>query len=418
LIPPAGKYDLYKKEFSQAGSVVVTKEIIGQDDFFETFFSSIFKHSIPTKFMKIRQVDWYWNDGKYIKYAFVSILRILGHSKLWRRFLVKFNSIEPIPKEVRNIFNKTNPDLIFAPTMLTRLEVTLMRLGKKNDIPVVGMVKSFDNLTSKSFLRVHPDLLIVPNETSITEAVELYEYPVEKIHVTGICQYDVYADKKAILEPKEEFFKKTGLNPDKKTILYAPAGDWMNPTDHETLSMILDWIDSDILINTQVLLRLHPAYESKTESLAGRANLIVERPGSHYGHLKTYEFDNADVAHLAASLSYADVVINTASTLMVEASIFDTPVISLAFDGLQKLPYWQSVARYYDREHCVPIVTAQGMKLVKNQEKLKESILNYFSNPEQDQEGRKRITEAVAFKIDGKSCERTADVIGEALSSK
>lgn len=415
IIPPVGKEESYREEFSKSDKVVVTNSLQETDNFSENFFSGIFKHSIPTNFMKIRQVDWYWNEEKYLKYFFVSILRTLGHSKYWRRFLLKFNSLEPIPKEVKKLFKEVKPDLIFTPTMLTRLEVTLMRLGRKAGVPVIGMVKSFDNLTSKSFLRVHPDLLIVPNNTSISEATKIYEYPTEKIRVTGICQYDAYANKEAVLEPREKFFTKLGLDPNRKTILYAPAGDWMNPTDHETLRIILDWIDDGTLPNTQVLLRLHPAYESKTESLNGHPNLVVERPGSHYGHLKTYEFDNADVTHLASSLKHADLVINTASTLMVEASIFDTPVISLAFDGLQKLPYWKSVIRYYDREHCVPIVSDSGMKLVKSQDDLKLAILDYLEKPELDKEGRKRIVETVAYRVDGKSCERTAKVLIDSI---
>jgi len=417
LLPAHADLQMYEKEFGQMDKVIIEhSKVYNENDRIEIFFGSIFKHSIPTKFMKIRQVDWYRNQGKYVLYYGTSVLRFLGHSRLWRRFLRVINNLEPIDPKVRAVYEKWKPDIVFAPTMVSRVEVALMRLARRDKKIVIGMPKSFDNLTSKAFLRVHPDVLIVPNETGVKEAVTLYDFPSDRIVVGGICQYDAYVHPE-IIEERETFLSKLGLNPQKRTILYAPAGDWMNPTDHEVLAEILKWIDEGIFPNTQVLLRLHPTYESKTEELKGHPNLIVERPGKHFGNLKWYEFEKEDIKHLANSLYHADVVINTASTMMVEGSIFDTPVISLGFDGYKKMDYWHSVVRYYDREHLVPIATSEGVRLVKSFEELKSSLATYFENPQQDTEGRKEVVKRVCYKLDGKSCERTAQVVLDAVAS-
>ena len=415
LLLGSGDVASYEAEFGVPEKVIVEcAQVYNRADKVELLFSSFFKHSIPTMFMKIRQVDWYWNKGKYGLYFGSSLLRVCGRFRIWQQFLRIVNALEPIDPKVRAVYEKWHPDVVFAPTMVSRVEVALMRLAQKDKKVVIGMAKSFDNLTSKAYLRIHPDYLIVPNQTGTQEAVGLYHYPKEQIRVTGIPQYDVYATADCI-EERIQFFEKVNLDPNKKTILYAPAGDWMNDTDHEVLGEILKWTEDDKLPNTQVLLRLHPTYESKTEKLKGHPNLYVERPGTHFGNLKRYQFDLNDVRHLASTLYHSDVVINTGSTLMVESCIFDTPVITLGFDGYTKRGYWQSVARYYSREHLVPVINTGGVPIAKSFEELQNLITTYIANPELHTEERKKAAFAVCGEIDGKAGARAANVVLQTL---
>jgi len=176
IIPPSGKEDLYVKEFS-ADNVFIESGSLWHVGPWGSFFQGIFLHSIPTNFMRIRQADWFLYQKKYFHYAGASILRLLGHFRLWRMFLMTLGSLEPISAEVRSVYVKWSPDLVFAPTMIPSLEISLMRLAQKDGKKFVGMVKSWDNLTSKAFLRIFPDLLIVPNEITAQEAVNLSGYP-------------------------------------------------------------------------------------------------------------------------------------------------------------------------------------------------------------------------------------------------
>ncbi|MBP9760239.1 MAG: CDP-glycerol glycerophosphotransferase family protein [Candidatus Pacebacteria bacterium] len=410
IIPPKGKYELYKDEFENPGTVEVESVDAWRHDGIEYAFAYLYKHSIPTTFMKIRQVDWYVHKRQYVRYLCAATLRTMGRFHWWKRVLLWVNYLEPILPETRALYEKWQPDLVFAPTMIPRLEVALMRLARQDGKPIVGMAKSFDNLTSKAYLRIHPDRLIVPNDTGVEEAVHLYDYPRERVSVTGICQYDSYV-RDDILEERSAFFAHLGLDPKKKTILYAPAGDWMNANDKNTLALVLGWINDDSIPNTQVLLRLHPAYESATEELIGQPNLIVERPGQRLGELRNYEFGHTDVQHLASSLAYANVIIQTASTLMVEGAIFDTPIIGTAVDATSNTSYWKSIRRYYDREHVVPIVRSGGMWVVHTPEELQTAIQTYLRDPVKDAEERKKAVEVVCYRMDGKSCARTADVL-------
>lgn len=413
LIPPKGKEESYTKEFGGNG-VFVESSTLWHEAGWGTFFTGLFLHSIPTNFMRIRQIDWFWNTGKYMHYVGASVLRFLGHFSLWRKLLMILGNFEPISEDIRSLYEKWKPDVVFATTMIPSLEVSLMRLAHRDKKKVVGMVKSWDNLTSKAFLRVFPDWLIVPNIIGVEEAVRVYDFPKERIVPTGIPQYDSYVHSD-FLENKERFFKDLGLDPKKRTILYAPAGDWMNAHDKEILADILGWIHEGKIPNTQVLLRLHPAYESRTEELVGDPNLVVERPGMRFGGAKTYEFFDADVRHLASSIAYTDITINTASTMSIEAAVYDKPVILIGYDGKQQPAYKQSVMRYYDREHYVPIVRSGGAWLVESPKEMLEAIEMYLKTPELHREGRKRIVDEECYRMDGQASSRITEVLLKSL---
>jgi hypothetical protein len=419
IIPPTGKAEYYEKEFADNVSVFVEKRTFWKHDRLEFLITGLFLQSIPTNFMRIRQVDWYWHRRKYMHYIGASVLRFLGSFRVWRAALRLFDSLLPIPAHVSEVFATWQPDVVFAPTMIPRDEVALMRLAASRGKKTIGMVKSWDNLTSKAFLRFFPDHIIVHNEIVKREAETIYNYPSERIFVSGIPQFDDYKSADFIYE-KEEFFSMLGADPNKRLILYAPAGDWMNPYDKETLKIILDWIENGTVSNAQVLLRLHPSYHSAAEELEGNPHLIIDRPGKHlWGDLKSsFEFDKEDMRRLASSVCYSAVTINTASTMTIEAAILDRPIILVGFDGEHMLSYWQSVIRYYDREHYVPIISSGGAQLVKSRDELLKIISDYLHNPRLDNEGRKRIVAEQCVAIDGRSGERIGKFISDVAHAR
>jgi CDP-glycerol glycerophosphotransferase (TagB/SpsB family) len=415
ILPPTGKGDLYEQKFADGKHIFVDKTQVWKNTRLDSALQNLFLQSIPTRFMRIRQVDWYWHQKKYVHYIGVSILRFFGQFRLYRAFIRFLGRLQPIHPHVEAVFDRWQPDAIFAPTMVAPVEVMLMRLAKKRGKKTIGMAKSWDNFSSKAFIRVFPDTIIVHNKLQVDEAFELFDYPRDRVFVSGIPQLDDYREERYI-EPREAFCAKLGLDPSRPIILYAPAGDWMNPNDKETVAMLLDWIEKKEVPDAQVLLRLHPAYSSRTEELKGRANIVIERPGKQSGErLKGVEFEEDDMRHLASSLYHSAVTINTASTMAMEAAFLDRPVVLIGFDGEKKLSYWQSVLRYYDREHCVPLERSGGCRLVRSREEFQKSIRDYLTDPSLDSEGRARLVSEICFSADGQAGKRIGNYIADVL---
>ena len=96
-------------------------------------------------------------------------------------------------------------------------------------------------------------------------------------------------------------------------------------------------IDSGRLGAAQVLVRLHPRDEVEAyRQFAGVPHLMIEkpfRPTVTAGDGLAVDVMPEHQQHLADTLRHSDVVVNVASTIAIEASIFDTPVVNVSFDG-------------------------------------------------------------------------------------
>ncbi|HEV8590553.1 MAG TPA: hypothetical protein VGQ55_00510, partial [Pyrinomonadaceae bacterium] len=179
VLPPKGKAEYYEKEFGDE-QVIIEKEPIWRHTYGEFLLTELFLHSIPTNFMRIRQRDWYLAKGQYGRYALASFVRLLGYIRLWHHVLRAIDAMIPVPHYLDAIFKKWEPDLVFAPTMIMRDEIMLMRLARRRGKKTIGMFKSWDNPTSKAFLRFFPDTIICHTEILKGEALRLYGYPNEK----------------------------------------------------------------------------------------------------------------------------------------------------------------------------------------------------------------------------------------------
>ena len=150
----------------------------------------------------------------------------------------------------------------------------------------------------------------------------------------------------------------------------------------------------------------------------GKENLILDKPGRfNSSFLDRWNPTKADVIHLASTLKYSDLIINVSSTLVIEAAIFDTPIINIGFDGYQNKSYLESVRRYYDYyTHYLNIIKSGGVKIAKSPGELISLINQYLENPSLDKEGRKRIVQEQLWKFDGKSAERVAEYVAKFLT--
>ena len=66
-------------------------------------------------------------------------------------------------REIVSQFSKYKPDLVFSTHLVAKDEYDYLMVANKKNIPTVGMVKSFDNLTGKGFLPYETDFVILWN---------------------------------------------------------------------------------------------------------------------------------------------------------------------------------------------------------------------------------------------------------------
>lgn len=424
LIRSKERVDYYRNNFSDTNIIVecLTPALTSA----ERFWYHISWNTLPTYSAYIKRYDLYLKHKNSIRYAVERFFGLLGCLRLWRHLLRKIYYWIPDDYS-KDLFKKYKPDLLFSPNMFSAEDCRLLKQAKKLGVQTVTTAKSWDVLTTRGFTRVIADRLLVFNEINKREAVAIGDYRPEHVKIIGFPQFDVYT-KKDIYMSRDEFFKKIGADPGKKLILFAVPGDFKNPYTHEIVLMLDKAIEEKkIRYPVQILARFHPKYPATSERLTNLRHFILDRPGTYFAKdlersidapaSATFQwtYTDKDIIHLANSLHHSDVTINSESTITLDAAAHDKPIILIGFDGNQKLDYWRSIIRNYDREHFKDVFASGGVYLAHTMEDLIDSINTYLDNPKMDAEKRLILRDNLLYKSDGQSARRTADAILEML---
>lgn len=376
----------------------------------EEAFADIFLYSLHTNCIRVKIENSYYSGGNFIARAVKLFLWFCGRFYIVRWFWRKIYELAP-DNSFDRFFGKYKPDAVFAANLTSVEDVRILKASRRFGTISFGMPKSWDNLTSKAFLRIFPDWLLVQTPFVKSDAVG-QDYPEGRIKIAGFPKFDVYAKLDSLL-PRDVFLRKLGLNPSWKTILYAGAGDQLAPYDEEILRDFLEEIkQGKVTVPVQIIVRPHPKYVYRKEIIPSSSLWVYDRPNEKKGEIiENFEFEEDVVAHLMNSVAHCDLLIHTASTLGIEAAIFDRPMITLAFDGTKKRSEALSVLRYYKYEHIKRVMATGGMKRANNLDELIQLTNDYLLHPERDREGRKQMARENAYVTDGKAGERVAEFI-------
>jgi hypothetical protein len=322
-------------------------------------------------------------------------------------------------------FNKHKPDLLIVTRVLNySLDYPLMRRASKEKVPVISLVSSWDNLTSKAFFPFSLESLVVWNNVLKEEAIDLFSFPKENIFVSGIPRYDVFF-REGNLSKKEAFFKNFNLDINKKLITYCTGSATTGKTILDPLSPepeIVKFIADEILASkfsepTQLLIRLHPqAKLEEYKELLNRNDVILHTPGNK-ASFQDRLFSSNDDLELAESMMYSDVVVNLCSTITIDAAVFDTPIVCVNFDFRGKRPSNVSIKRLYLFDHYAKLGQTGGFELANSKTELINQIDYSINHPEYLSENRKKIIEQQCVFTDGRSGERVANHIMKVLNS-
>lgn len=371
-----------------------------------------------------RRLNWQ-KRRQTLLYLFESLVWTLGHFRLWRETLRLLYRLTP-DAYAAELFDRYKPHLVFAPNMFSPEDCRILRAAVRRGIPTATTAKSWDVLTTKAFTRVKADLLLVFNECNKAEAIALGDYRPDAVVVTGFPQFDVYARKEGIVS-REDFCRSIGANPAKRIVLMAVPGDWKTPHTKEIMRELSRRIDLGRFHKSiQILARFHPKYPDSSEKTP-LPHFIYDRPGTLFSDKREFSVDmgvrdtfawtftDKDIAHLANSIWHADVIINTESTLTLDAAANGRPSILIGYDGDTVLPYWDSVERVYEREHYQQVLSTGAAPLVKSHDELEATINRFLDDPTYLAKERGVLVSKLLFSTDGRAAGRVADSVLQLL---
>jgi hypothetical protein len=313
-------------------------------------------------------------------------------------------------------FRALNPDVVVTATAgVVVSDIRLIRRARAAGVPSVTFTQGWDNLTSKTIVGAKPDRLIVWNERMREEAIELHGFTRDQIDVTGPPHFDPYFRRTGWTD-RATFLRSLGLDPAKRIVLYATS-----PQRYFTDSIAI----TELLLqanaagkfgpDVQLVIRLHPQViqGQDADDLGAwerfRGRVYLDMPRGATGLAADYTPDG--IAHIAQLLDASAVTINVASSISIDAAIFDTPVINLRFDAEPGRPYLKSVRRQYDTDHYKQVVETGAVRLADSPEALVDEVRRYLSDPSHERTERLGLVRALCYRDDGQAGARVAEAI-------
>ena len=307
----------------------------------------------------------------------------------------------------------SSPGLIFA-------EIPLLRTAVRRGVRSMAVDPSWDNFTNKLLPVRRVNRLIVWNDLMKQQAIELHGYQPDEIRVAGTPQWDVYF-KPGPAVSREAFFRRIGADPARKLVTLTTTPRELYPHHDHVLRVLARAAgDGSWGHDVQVLVRLHPRDDLEAYAdFRNTPHVIVEKPFRSTvtaGDGLAVDITSENQQHLADTLRHSDVVVNVASTIAIEAAIFDTPVVNVSFDGETPSPWVRSANRYYRFTHYVDITRQGAVRVAADPLELVEHIGRYLDDPSLDRDGRRRVVLEQCKFLDGRSGERVAGFVADELA--
>jgi hypothetical protein len=323
--------------------------------------------------------------------------------------------------QIERLFDHHQPKLVVAANPgLVFSEVPLLRTARRRGVFSMAIDPSWDNFTNKLIPVRQVDRLVVWNDLMKAQAMELHGYRAEAIRVAGAPQFDSYF-RPQLRTPRDEFFRKIGADPSRKLIALTTTPRSLYSHHDHVLRALVPAIRGGSLDGAQILVRLHPRDEVESyREFMNVPDVIIEKP--FRDTVKVADGLAIDVMpenqrHLGDTMCYADVVVNVASTIAIEACIFDTPVVNICFDGPGETPFVKSAKRYYSFTHYVNITKRGAVRVAESTTEMVAMVGRYLADPALDAEGRQQVVLDQCQFTDGRSAERVIQCVLDELGA-
>lgn len=405
------KVEYYAKEFNDPRIVFEVVEWKSTSRI-EKFFSKLKFVLLRTKTTNLKRKMVSEYEGERFRFVFGHLLNLLlAHSFVRKnaRFL-DFKLVED--NTYATYFDKYKPDLVFMAHLFDEPEIALLREAKKRGVKTVGFINSWDKVTSRCIMRLLPDKTIVFNSIVKDELVKYNEIPSQNIYVSGLPQYDYFFTYKPI--SREMFFQKIGAQPDRELLVYASMGRAFSSSDWNMIDFLDQLVKSDRLKKKcELLVRFQPNDFVDEEELKKRPHLRYDIPGIRFGYKRGVDWDmnKEHLEHLADTLRHMSVLVCYASSISIDAVVFNKPVININYEIIKNDYLLKSPTQYYKSEHYKNAINTGGIVLASSEEELVRSINSYLDNPDLQSAERARLVKEQCAFTDGRAGERIASFL-------
>ncbi len=379
----------------------------------------------------IREV-WSENGWKYRLGVWLpaALMIFLLRNFAWARQLLVKAQNRFTPNIYADLFEKYQPELVVASTPGWRMDRYLLRESARRGIPNLTVIVGWDNTSSYNIPGADVQWAACWSEIQKEEMVKGSDWDPQRVAVCGIPSYDGYIRKQWLI-PREEYFKRHGLDPNRKLISYASSFVHYAPNlpNIETLAKL---VASDSLAEpAQLLIRLHPSHFQDKPKIFAEERARVFELEKKYPHVRVVQpvalggslgyYGGEDMDEKASMMAYSDVMATVYSTMVVEAAVHDTPIVAAVIDSpngwgvpnkfslsLKEIGDWPTHQRFR---------RARAGRVARDENELREALNLYLKDKSADAAQRRKFIEDEITRADGLAGRRAAEFILRVLQT-
>jgi hypothetical protein len=344
-------------------------------------------------------------------------VKLMRRSRIVREALVRFQN-RFTPNFYDDLFHNYHPDLVVASSPGFRQDRYILRSATKHNIPTAAAIFSWDSTSSYGLPGAEVDWISCWSDIQKGELIGGADWNPERVNVGGMPPYDGYVRREWLLS-REEYFNQHNLDPSRHLLTYASSFVNLSP-NIQNIQALVNLVNSDRLsAPSQLLVRLHPIhmsgfYQEEAEQIRKLAekftHVHVVEPVLTEG-LGYYSFD--DMYEKTAMMAHADIFLTVYSTMCVEASFQERPIISVCIDSDIGWPgkYWLPMSQIGIWPTHSRFRSSNAGRVATNEEQLREAINHYYAFPDADVEAQRRFTVQECTYVDGSAGKRTGEFI-------
>lgn len=306
---------------------------------------------------------------------------------------------------------RLNPRLLVCTYPVMSPEPEYLLAGREVGITTVLHMLSWDNITAKGQFPALADIYGVWGDCMAGELREYYGVPDSRITRLGVPHFDRH--QQALDNPDRERLSGFGLDPDYPYLFVAMSAPRYCPREID----IVEWLAARAAAGEfQLLVRPHPqnmtgdmADESwlpRLRTLEKMENVGLFPPKMNTDSRLLYSIARTDLREFSQLLAGAAVVLNSGSTVSIDAMMCGRPVILTSFDADEALPYWNSARRLIDYTHLAKFVAHGGVRVARSYGELSAAIAAYLADPGLDAARRAATVRHYCLAADGGATDR------------
>jgi len=342
-----------------------------------------------------------------------------------RRAFLRAEAKILLRREAVDFMKTLDADLLVSTYPVAPPEPELLLAARSLGMQTTIHLLSWDNITAKGHFQSLADHYIAWGLTMAEELNEFYGVPPERISQCGVPHFDLYF-REATTPDRPLLEQLAAGGP---YVFFAMSAARYAPGETAILRQLCrETKAGGALEGLRIVARPHPSAlsgvmrDDKTmtelEALKTEAGLLVSYPDMVGRSRMNWSVRDEDMHELVALLRGAAVVLNSGSTVNVEALAMGRPVVVTAYDGPEKRPYARSAARLKDYPHLRKLFADGGGVVVEDHAALVAAIRTLLDDPAQGAEAREHALFRQIGARRGDATTAVADALQRLLADK